>query len=1013
MPAEKKTIHSLIDLSEKEGVLSAMHPSVAENTRYNLSSLLSAAEGASRHIRLPDRDIWLAFEPTSLSLKAAQTDSAQGMDAPGFTATATGTLSLYVCTDDGIVFSSTVSKQADDSILTKNDNDLINWVLRQEDPVKSKIAINGRLQNRLDSTLIERNLMLPVSEMQSWQRSGLDHLDNRRSTKPSKSDLLSRGGGLLNNSSTTLSATKERTMDLHVDSFGSDSLYRQIMGAGLADAQLALDERSSVIKQFLSGLNEDVLKGRMAAIQAATDKQHQRLLQSGVHIDLSSEAAREIYSLPVMNFIAGGQTKDSVLYRAQFINQTLTLMLGPDWTRPDTTANMDLSTMGIKIKNLISSRYNENVADQAILNAIDSGRYPSKELSEKWRLPNMGSKQFKRALSLIGGYGSLQQNKGGLDLQLYSLFSLVKNHQDAATLAKLPEEWFYWGDDKLDILSVDGITELGQHSSRYEHENISRIIQQTLPYLLNTGAKYDALKGTMGAAHASGEDINPVKQQIRDLGLQWRWMTSGPGSLSTRLEEFDKKYKLLASFKDYPMVLDTLIRSVVFRCALDHPHLSRDVFIFNENHATLQLHDGALNGELHAHLADGMDETEMVWDEDLQQEVEVEAESPQDLYGDISLPYVESLKRAISSQETDFRVPVRLNDELHKVYSRFLRDANDGSTTNVQWDPLLDETLSFPGFELHSISDRLELLTEGTEMQHCVFSYLSKCLRGESVILSAREPGTGRRLATIELTPERAENEQGEEYASFELVQCYGYSNSRNTQIDAIRDQILGWLKDVNDGLIPTNGLAILDDESRLTEVYEKIERNPAQNGALLEPIPYNEDGVFLSYYLFNQYTPAGMTVENIMTSNTLLGEMYYGSQFSKDIAKIESMAALFNMSPEQVVQTKMKNRIPDWDSVDKHLQACRAVAPEIRNVINTYATILSHEQVFQKVADALSTQGMSFSDSYELAQFQRDMPRDDLLLNNVRTIQNKPATAESSISNTHHVGIDNARRRA
>lgn len=993
MPIATSTIHSLLELSQKEGALSALHASVGENAHKNMEMLLSMAKGSSRHIRLDDRDLWLAFEPATLSLREQSSSGTLDAGNRTVTAAATGSLLLYVSTDAGQVFSSTVSKMVESSLLNKSDDELVSWLLRQADPTKTKIAVKGKLQNRLDSTIVDRSQSQAVGQMLGWYPFGEDHLGSGNSHAPEKSDIMSRSGSVLNHLGGSPETTPYWSVDLHVERFfSSTDFYKQIMGTNLAGAQPS-DEFTAMLTQFRAELSQTVRAGRAEAMQAATEKQFKKIQQSGAHIDLSSAVSRQIYSLPVMNFIAGGNNADTVRYRAQFIEQTLALMLGPDWTRPEVTVNMDLSTLGVKLKKLIASRYNGDVVDDVILKAIDAGRYPSKELSEKWRLPNMGGKQFKRAMSLIGGYASLQQNKNGLDLQLYALTNLAQHHEDAATIAKLPEEWFYWGDEKWDVLTIEGVTALSMNSKRYEHDETRRVLQLTLPHLINTGRAYDALKGEMAAMHDAGQDVSATKQKIRELGLQWRWMTSGPGTLATRFKEFDKKYKLLASYKDYPMVLDTLIKSVLYRCALDHPHLSKDVFLFDENHATLQLNEGALNDELLSHLADGMNETEMVWDEDLQEEVEVEAESPADLYGTISLPYVESLRQAISAQETDLRVPVRLNDELHKVYSRFLRDANEGSKTNIKWTPLLNDILPFTGFELHSISDRLELLTEGTEMQHCVFSYLSKCLQGESVILSAREPGTGRRLATIELSPERAETENGEEFASFELVQCYGYANSRSAQIDEIRDQVKLWLVDVNNGIFPTNGITIMDDDSHLTEVYAKVESDPSQYGALLEPIPYNEDGVFLSYYLFNKYTPANMTVESVMTGNTLLGEMYWGSQFRLDIEKIERMASRFQMEPEQVVHTKMKHQIPDWDGVEKRLALQGAVIEQVRSVISTYAETLTPDQCFQKVADTISSHNLSFVDTYSPAQFQRDLIRDDAWIHHV--ISNPPSQAQ------------------
>ena len=98
----------------------------------------------------------------------------------------------------------------------------------------------------------------------------------------------------------------------------------------------------------------------------------------------------------------------------------------------------------------------------------------------------------------------------------------------------------------------------------------------------------------------------------------------------------------------------------------------------------------------------------------------------------------------------------RQSEEWHKAIL-------DPSIASIQalheerWPSLLPEPFHTEGLVVTSLCSASELLSEGMGMKHCVASYASRCLRGESHILSLRTPN-GTRRSTVEISLAEAPN---------------------------------------------------------------------------------------------------------------------------------------------------------------------------------------------------------------------------------------------------------------
>lgn len=99
-----------------------------------------------------------------------------------------------------------------------------------------------------------------------------------------------------------------------------------------------------------------------------------------------------------------------------------------------------------------------------------------------------------------------------------------------------------------------------------------------------------------------------------------------------------------------------------------------------------------------------------------------------------------------------YRFPAlwRQSEQWHEV----MLDPAVASTLSLhelRWNALLPNPFHTNGLIITSLCSANELRTDGQEMEHCVATYASRCLSGESIILSIHTP-TGKRLSTVEIS---------------------------------------------------------------------------------------------------------------------------------------------------------------------------------------------------------------------------------------------------------------------
>ena len=994
----QQKIRDALEDSRQLGRLAAVSTETYENTLNHTLLFAGAVEGQVRHIRLADRDLWVSYQPAFFTLSALKDGKPHVLSH--------GDIYVHICTDHGQIWHKRVDEGKHATMMQFGDAELLEQIRfsmrREEFDAISK----GDILNSIAPTRAPK----VTGGDPHWQ-SLLNSTPLSRSPGPENFKMSTFNVGDSFRSSSghigALGASLESVtyINMHVSRFQGYEFFHELSGrSNTYEAELAFEKLTE----------ELICQGTMTAHNAAVDKQVQILEAAGVRIDWRSKRNQLLYTIPVMNFIVEGATSKSKLYRAQFVEQSFGLLFfDADTPIPP---QMNMESAWCRLRELVADTSNSAIRpDQTLVDLVDRGEYPSSHLAKKWGLPHLSKGQFQRAMHLFGAYQQLTGKGTSFRHPFPSIVSAISDRKDPfaiLALAKLPAEWFRWDQSGDDILSAQGVSALYQKYTAGKDEllNATTMLmdKRALPYLVATGKELDRLRGEQNALLQSGQDDIHVKKKIRELGLQWRWMTSGPGSMGQRLSEFDEKYKVTASYNDYPGILHQLWSAVYFRTILDHDYINPDESIgFSHASGQISWDDDAIHQQVMEHLDDSP-ESEPEMDE---ANDPVDDVPPSEYYAQSSAPDRQEIDTLIRQNQTDFRSPVRMNDELHKVYSTFLREANTGSSVEVSWIPLLDAPLKFPGFELHSINTRLELLTEGSEMKHCVFSYLNQCMSGESIILSARENGTGNRIATIEIKPEQSRAYDSDSPIRLELQQCYGYRNSSGEKVDAVKSAIEEWIARVNRGEFPTNASRIVNDKTHLEDLFSIIEKNPAQNGAMLQSIPYTEDGVFLAYYLFNKYTPDGVSIQQLVEQDTVISMVYHHSQFRRDIATIEAIAEKYQHAPESVVRTKMQHGLTSWPQVATLMDARQQCQVPVSSMLSEYDGQMTTEQIFQKSSVMLAHYGLQFNPGYTADQFERDRHAGvDWMIATAPSSKSQPVSEVDAPRETVHPSV---RRRA
>ena len=973
-----------------------------------LIDIFSHVKGESRRLSISGADVWLAYRPYTVNITPVS-DAAEG--EPPYRVSTSGQVVLHHLSERGQYYREILKEGMHHSHFSRLD----------EQKVLSLSADDPRLRHLLQKPNFNiNNIQLDLEYQIGGYRYGADGQDVHRQlnqqvyqyTSLLDDDTFESPIGDLAKNPDDMSANRIRlkdTLNAIVQGDGENVVPASISVNSLHGSQdrnlilgLLTDQYFSVAPKELKDAIVNVVEmGERHVVDEVKRRVSARV--DGLVPNVKPEMERLMIG-PIRNFISDGVTEANRKFRYQFIEQLQHLMFGSidqDRVKPKDMAGL-LST-------LISHKHGETT-DQEIIKSIDEGQFPARLIVSNFGFPNMSKKQFARALSIMGEQTKsmgFHPNRGVEERHpLRKMVDHTGNIKSCFAMACLPKEWMQWTPGGKDILNTRDLLDIAREKALYTiqekerlmgtgmssdfdsdydgiYANVASMFETMRPTLINTAVKMDTLRGVINNA-SSPEAARDAKQKMKLLVAKWSWLAAGDASMSEKVERFDEQFKVSASFSDYSRLMGEFIDTVNRRVLISNPNLPDSVFMFDRENIELDYRGEEIETAIFKHLDEEaqMEEPEQVWDEDLEEYVTMENdELPSQYMGRLHIPGGHNAVMDIKKSSDNFKEIAHLNNELHKYHGKIIREANRNTSHNITWQKLTDSPLRLGDYIIDTIDNRLDLLLEGSEMDHCAFSYMNACMNGDSVIMSARHAETGERVATIELLPEYDENDNGEITATYEIEQCFGHRNIRTEGARKVERLMSEWVAEVNNGHVPTNAAKMREpDDERMNDIFDEVYDNPEKNGDKVCTLPFTGDAAYLAYYAFNQYSPEGYNFERLVSDNELFSEIYYGSAFSQEIRQIDALCKAHHIEPASFILHKMRYNVENIDNVPAHMEQHQRIISKLDVVMQEYGDTLSGGQLVKRCGDVLSEFGMTLSDDVDASVLSRPDGLDALM---------------------------------
>jgi hypothetical protein len=603
-----------------------------------------------------------------------------------------------------------------------------------------------------------------------------------------------------------------------------------------------------------------------------------------------------------LNFIAQGKSEDIQKYRYQFIEKVRSM------TQITTIADM-ITLANMANKNnpngyverpsalykpfLFDSRGRRTKEDPECLALIDEGILPIKYMTEKLGMPQATKPEIAEAFYHWGRrYVDLAGKSKEYNASTHRLYNYNHSLINALELSSIPKVWL-----------TDADREISEKNIKFPNEEPSteRMMQLDISKRLNVLSPW---------IHKFGRDlrqarVNGDKTLMRKLASENSWLTGANGTpLHDKMLKLDKKYNMLATKSDYSQMLANLFDATRFRILLDNEDFfATEVTINEDNHLVIDP----------LYLEDIMRDE---WAEDRGVEIAPEEELLRFDAGEVT-----SFTNDNAGSITEL---LKLNEVLHKRYNKQIVEMNKLSPdSQITWSEFMTGGFPLGRYTLYGINDRISLLDEGTSMNHCAFSYLGKCMAGESFLLSMRDKDDSR-VATLEIIQDIDEK--------YTLEQCYGYGNEQvETEIELTAEE---FLENLNDGTIEVNpDITLNREEINIDHALE--------NGHIFTEVPYHTDAAHMAVFFIEKHLPSGKSYNELLKSSTgSFRHIFDNSQFGRDIQLIRQLSRQYKFPPEDIIASKINGRFPTYVATGEHLALREeigvTIAQELNDKINT-----------------------------------------------------------------------------
>lgn len=654
---------------------------------------------------------------------------------------------------------------------------------------------------------------------------------------------------------------------------------------------------------------------------------------------LSNNGYSRALPLQFLNFLLSSPNQQVAQYRKEFIKKTYELLTQKPLTNFE-SLNGHWEKIHLLLRKPDSYRF-FHPRNNELFDIIDSGRYPAKELATMYGFPNIKKKQFETAMQLFGeghlrGEASEHNIFGGAG-QLMTFAHAKK----AFALAKIPPEWLM-ATKEIPLYSPKGVHLSTQRKdNEYSNITLEDVKIAMISSLQVLGEKLDAL---------DGKDDKQSKLERKNLAKQWAWLSASGLTMEEKLERFDKRYKMESTFHDYRHMLAERFKTVFLRTLSSFDADFSDTVAVDIDDMSIEYDEEAISNILRDHLNEN-------YEPDPSDDFDEEPLSaPYDDVENIDTPTAHTFSTELYKHALSLKDMAEKNMAMHKTTNALTQKANKGYKANLVWQPITDNPVILGNkYEITTITNRLELLEEGEQMNHCVFSYLNHCLTGQSIILSARDITHPEkpRVATVELVP----SEDGEGGYEITIEQCFGKNNNKTPDTQRVENLLEDWVSEIECGNVETNLDKIInpDNAEKNEEVLLQAEASPLEHGGITLSIPFEGDGAYLAYYSYNEYAPESLSYDSIMAGSYLMNELYYGSSFKTEIEMIETLAKEWDCSPVDVVHYKINHDIKGVNELSSHYKEQLAAVTPLREIIQQNSETLTPWQLREKCNDFIA----------------------------------------------------------
>lgn len=704
--------------------------------------------------------------------------------------------------------------------------------------------------------------------------------------------------------------------------------------------------------------------------QTIEERRNALIDEASIGVDLTRGQDYSLYPDEVLNFILSGKDQQVRANRKEFMDNFYVKMFG-DIDKASQLFMDSIESLNIAINDaravLTSCRDKEY---KSALSLVDERVFPKDAICWTLGLPAMSNKEFDYGMRLAGLDSVINVSTGTSNnaIRKSAFFMGIVDHPSsrltevslstlgtALSLAKIDKQWLKSEKDSKLPYMFENNRRMFDYSLVPDHEERNELINRLsavqnafMPFLVNAGRM-------ISKAQSAGDS-----DKIKEIGHKMAWLSKREESIPEALLKLEKKHKIMATYKDYPDLLEQFMESYVLRvlstCSLD----DKDAFFSLDNSANLSIDESEVSTRFYRHYDDNndaeYDEEEDEW---------ISPEPAEEIFEAFSAPSALEIKKWVISDRYNFKEILDLNDSLHKEYGKILRQLNNFSDKNFEWEPMLsapfvyqesDVVEPYTAYPIHS---RIDLLEEGNMMGHCVFSYLSKSMAGESYIFSIRDKDDNR-VATLELVRDGEHDE--DEKPLFSLSQCFGPRNtSAPYGAHALAEQLI---EQLNEREIDFKHEPGLSDESKY--LFEEAESDLANKGDMFRSIPHNSDAAYLIEEIVDKFLPEGLSFKDYFESSRVgcYTEVVRMSDFYQEMTQLNKMKATYGVSVADLVALKNDLRLGSIENIEKLINKIIPLQQHIASFIeNTERSGLTLEQQFnelKKSPDFLSMLGQT-----------------------------------------------------